>query len=228
MEERTRCFVCIDFPSEVVKEVVRLQDILGKQVFDGKMTELENLHLTLKFLGGVDEGKLEEVKKKLEEIKMDEFDAKVHGNDCGTLDTRELLNSCNSLCSKLGKFTCIQKSSKKQQGLFDTRLTEVGVFSFKGKPKIVWVKVGGEEIRELQRKVDAVLSEVGFKVEERFMSHLTIARVKYVKSPKEFIDYVNGMKCKETGFSVKGFKLMKSELRSPGPVYSCLEEYGLD
>ena len=46
-----RCFICIDFPDEVIKEVARVQEELEKVKFNGKLTELENLHLTLKFLG---------------------------------------------------------------------------------------------------------------------------------------------------------------------------------
>jgi len=49
-----RAFIAIDFPDEVVKEIARVQEVLGKRQFTGKMTEPENLHLTLKFLGEID------------------------------------------------------------------------------------------------------------------------------------------------------------------------------
>ena len=59
----TRAFIAIDFPSEIVKEIARVQELLGKVKFTGKITELENLHLTIKFLGEIDEKQVEEVKK---------------------------------------------------------------------------------------------------------------------------------------------------------------------
>src|SRR3989304_5940680 len=64
----TRAFIAIDFPSDIVKEIARVQELLGKVKFTGKTTELENLHLTLKFLGEIDDKKLEKVKEKLKDL----------------------------------------------------------------------------------------------------------------------------------------------------------------
>ena len=80
--ELSRIFIAIDFPDEVIKEVARVQKILGTRKFIGKMTELENLHLTLKFLGEINNAKLEEIKKKLKDIKFSEFEARLE--DIGT------------------------------------------------------------------------------------------------------------------------------------------------
>jgi len=70
MKKLTRCFICIEFPEEVVKEVGRIQEQVSKVPFIGKLTELNNLHLTLKFLGEIDEEKIETVKKSLGEIQF--------------------------------------------------------------------------------------------------------------------------------------------------------------
>jgi 2'-5' RNA ligase len=195
-----RCFVAIDFPDEVVKEIARVQGVLGRKVFQGKMTEVENLHLTLKFLGEISEEKVLEVREKLREIEFKEFNGKLMG---------------------------------------------AGTFNIRGNPRIAWIKVGGsgnkgsqsrklsngkkvsdEGVFELQKKIDEKLSEIGFKKEERFMSHLTIARIKYVKDKKGFIEYVKGMGVKEIGFKINGFKLFKSELKPAGPVYEVIERHG--
>ena len=56
----TRAFIAIEFPDEVVKEIARVQELVSKIKFTGKLTELENLHLTLKFLGEISEEKVEE------------------------------------------------------------------------------------------------------------------------------------------------------------------------
>ncbi|MDO8508862.1 MAG: RNA 2',3'-cyclic phosphodiesterase [Nanoarchaeota archaeon] len=175
-----RIFIAIDFPQEVTMEVARIQEVLGTRKFTGKMTELENLHLTLKFIGEVNEGKIEEIRAKLKEIIFSELDARLDG---------------------------------------------IGSFSFRGSPRVVWIKIGGKRIFELQKKVDEKMRECGFKTEERFMSHMTIARIKYVKDKQGFIDYVRGIKGKEIKFSVKEFKLKESELRTLGPVYRDVEIY---
>ena len=180
-KELMRTLIAIDFPSEVLGEITRIQEIIGKNIkFNGKVTESENLHLTLKFLGEIEPKKVEEVKKKLEEIKIKKFEA---------------------------------------------RLADIGSFSVRGKPRIVWVKVEGEGIWKLQSLIDNLMREIGFKEEERFMSHVTLARVKYVKDKIKFIDYIKCLKAKGLKFSVDGFKLVKSELRKTGPVYSVIQEY---
>lgn len=179
-EELIRAFICIEMPDLVIKEVARVQEVLENQKFEGKMTELENLHLTLKFLGELDEENLEKIKKNLKEVRFDKFEVK---------------------------------------------LSDIGTFNYKGNPRIVWIKIGGKGIFELQDKIDKEMKELGFKMEERFMSHMTIARIKYVKDKKRFIDYIKNIGIKEIGFGVSSFKLMKSELKETGPIYKVLEEY---
>lgn len=178
-----RVFIAIDFSDEVIKEVARVQGVLENVKFIGKMTELENLHLTLKFLGEIDEEKLEKVRGRLKEVKFNEMKLK---------------------------------------------LGESGIFNFRGQPKIVWIKVMGKGIFELQKKIDEVLESDGFKKEERFMGHLTIARIKHVGNKKGFIDYVRGMGVKAVEFGVREFKLKESDLRRLGPVYTDLEVYSAE
>lgn len=181
-KDLTRVFIAIEFDDEVIKEVARVQEEVSKIKFTGKLTELENLHLTLKFLGEIDENKLEEVKKRLKEVKFKEMNLK---------------------------------------------LGEAGSFGFRGNPKIVWIKVEGEEVWELQKKIDEHLSGL-FKKEERFMSHLTIARVRYAENSEDFIRRVKKLGVKEIKFKIKEFKLKKSELKPLGPTYTDIEVYKLE
>ena len=70
----TRCFVAIQLSPAAVAEIKRIQDILMDRFhFDGKLTESEQLHLTLKFLGEIDDDTLETVRRKLAEITFDSF-----------------------------------------------------------------------------------------------------------------------------------------------------------
>ena len=174
-----RTFICVDFPDPVIEEVARVQEVLGKWKFIGKMTELDNLHLTLKFLGEIDSEKLEKV--------------------------RERLGKINFLNMNL-------------------RLGDVGLFNYMSNPRIVWIKIEGRGIFELQKKIDEALEGL-FKKEERFMSHVTVARVKYVKDKKGFSDYVKRIKLKDVGFEIGKFKLNESELNKIGPFYKTVEEF---
>jgi len=179
-QNKIRCFIAIDLPREVIKEIERVQQELKKKnMFVGKLTEGENLHLTLKFLGEIDLKKIEEVKKKLQEIK----------------------------CSK-----------------FMAYLGEIGVFS-QNFIRIIWIHVLGKQILELQKEIDKKMSEIGFRIEERFMSHLTIARVKKVSDKRIFLDELKKINVQNLGFLVDKFYLIKSELKSEGSVYDVIEEF---
>ena len=68
-----RCFIGINLPSTAIKEIERLQNIIEPH-FIGKITESKNLHLTLKFLGEIDNDTLKKVKKKLFLIKFQPFE----------------------------------------------------------------------------------------------------------------------------------------------------------
>lgn len=91
-----RTFIAIDIPNSIKKEIVKIQEKLPK--FKGKKTEFENLHLTLKFLGEVDEKTLAMVKKKLKRIKLNSFETKI--NSIGIFSDRIVwlsIRNCNEL-----------------------------------------------------------------------------------------------------------------------------------
>lgn len=177
-----RCFVCLELPIVATKYIAELQQQLKKKnLFYGKFTEPENLHLTLKFLGEIPEEKIEEAKKKLAEIVL---------------------------------------------GRFEASLGEIGIFINKYN-SLLWIKLDGKGVWDLQRKIDGSLLDLGFKKEERFMSHITIARMKSIPSKKEFLEYVKNIKTKKISFQIKEFVLKKSELKEDGPVYSDLGRYNL-
>jgi len=73
-----RTFVAIDLPAHVKSEIFHEVENLRKQGYlVGTFTAKDNFHLTLKFLGDVPEEKIEEIKKKLSEIKFKKFSAKI-------------------------------------------------------------------------------------------------------------------------------------------------------
>jgi 2'-5' RNA ligase len=169
-----RVFLSIEFPEKVIKEIRKIQEVLPE--FHGKKIESENLHLTLKFLGEISDEKVEEVRKKLREIRFKKFELKINS---------------------------------------------IGVFS-ESFIRIIWLGISNCE--KLQQKIDEVLKN-SFEPEERFMSHLTIARVKSIKDKTSFLKSLNQIKIPQVNFIVDNFKLKESILMPEGPVYKTIEEY---
>jgi len=172
-----RTFISIDLPKNIQKEIKKIQEQLPE--FKGKFTEEENLHLTLKFLGEIDEEKLENVKEKLNKISFNRFNAEINS---------------------------------------------IGVFS-ENYVRIVWLKISNCE--KLQKEIDLVLEDL-FKKEERFMGHLTIARVKSLKDKKVFLEKLRKIKIPLLVFQVKEFNLKKSILTKKRAFYEILETYRLN
>ena len=74
----------------------------------------------------------------------------------------------------------IEKTKTKLQNInfknFSAIVPEIGVFS-KKQIRIIWLKLNSKEVIELQKQIDSSLKNI-FRPESRFMSHITIARVK--------------------------------------------------
>ena len=136
-----RCFISINLPEEAINYIKEIQEQIKKQnLFLGKFTEPENLHLTLKFLRETTDEKIQKIKEKLKQIKFKKFQAET---------------------------------------------SELGVFSEKFL-RIIWIKL--ENCENLQKQIDKSLKEL-FEPESRFMSHITIARVKFTKNKKQLIEF---------------------------------------
>src|SRR3989344_6405757 len=111
---------------------------------------------------------------------------------------------------------------------FETEIESIGVFSEKI-IRIVWLHLTNCDA--LQKEIDGSLKDI-FQPEQRFMSHLTIARVKNVEnSPrddsskddtavpsgepkKEFLEKLKKIKISKIKFIVKNFKLKSSILNA--------------
>lgn len=181
LKNTKRCFIALNLPLGAINEIRNIQKLIkGKNLFIGKFTELENLHLTLKFLGEITENKVNEVKERLKDISFRTFEGK---------------------------------------------LRDVGVFS-ESFVKIIWVELTGN-VFELQKQIDEKLKEF-YEPEKRFMSHITIARVKKSNDKNKLIDVLKNIKPKKIKFKINNFYLMESDLRSEKPVYKVIERYNLE
>lgn len=182
MSEKQRCFIALDLPKEMISELKRIQDELRKQnLFIGKFTEENNMHLTLKFLGSIPNDAVTKVKERLKGIKLNSFEADID---------------------------------------------ELGIFS-EDFIRIVWVKLNGKEVFELQKQIDGKLADF-FPKEERFMSHITIARVKSIKDEdkQKLFGALKKIKLNIKG-KIISFSLIRSVLMPAGPVYETIEKYEL-
>ena len=171
-----RLFVGFNFPEYVLKEIKKIQDKLPD--FSGKSIKPENLHLTLKFLGEIDEKKIQEIKERLSKVNAYKINAEINS---------------------------------------------IGFFSKKFL-RIVWLHVSN--CSNLQKEIDLSLEGL-FEKEKRFMSHVTIARVKSISDKDSFIRKIEILRIKKISFKVENFFLVESKLSPEGPEYRIIEKYNL-
>ena len=72
-----RCFVALDLSPEIKKELWTVTRFFtDKQLIDAKFVEKHNLHLTLKFLGEIDEQMCGKIQNRLSLITLSPFKVK--------------------------------------------------------------------------------------------------------------------------------------------------------
>ena len=171
-----RCFISIDLPAETKKEIERIQQQLPK---DAKyiFVKPEIVHLTLKFLGDIDEMKTEAVKAVMKKINFKKFKARLDG---------------------LSVFTP----------------------SF---VKVVYLNIEPkDEFSKLHAVADKLISLENFELDREWESHATLARVKFLRDKRKFLDEISKIKTAPIEFIVDKLILKKSVLTEKGPIYEDL------
>ncbi|MEK6840865.1 MAG: RNA 2',3'-cyclic phosphodiesterase [Nanoarchaeota archaeon] len=148
-----RTFISIDLPENIRKEVARIQQTLPE--FKGKLTETENLHLTLKFLGNIGEKTLSEVKNRLKEINFETFKTKISEIGVFSPDNIKIiwikLDSCEELQKSIDEeLSGIFEKEKR----FMSHLTIARAKKIKGKEKFL------NDLKKMK-----IPSGLGFEVE---------------------------------------------------------------
>lgn len=170
-----RCFLAVDLPKKVKDEIEKIQKQLPEK--DLKKVEKENLHLTLKFFGEIDDKKINEIKEKIKDFKFEKI-------------------KCN--------------------------LGTIGVFPSSSFIRVVWVSLEPQDkIKELAKKINEKLNSR----DDRFESHITLARIKFLKNKKEFIEKLKEIKVNPIEMTIDSFSLKKSTLTEKGPVYETIIEF---
>ena len=109
---------------------------------------------------------------------------------------------------------------------FFLELEGIGVFPNQKNPRIVWIGTdseGGNNLKEIAKKVNDSLKQEGHFPDKSFKPHLTVFRVKNKISDMNQI-LENYEKTKFGNQEISSIKLKKSVLTSNGPIYSDIME----
>ena len=79
-----RTFICIEIPDSIKKRISRLQETLRETEAQVSWTKSSNVHLTLKFLGGVEASRIEPASRALERAAsgIGQFEVEIGGAGC--------------------------------------------------------------------------------------------------------------------------------------------------
>lgn len=113
-------------------------------------------------------------------------------------------------------------------GGFEIALNEIGTFSRRGQPEVIWAGVAPQDpLKQLHKKVDQACVRAGLEPERRAYSpHITLARLKRGSgSLGGLIEQSGGVT--SPPFAVDQFALYESRLTPEGAIYSVVERYKL-
>ena len=109
---------------------------------------------------------------------------------------------------------------------FTLSFSGLGAFPKLQNPRVIWVgvKEGKEELVRISRNLEEILSQCGFKGEDRpFHPHLTLGRVKSPKNRDSLIKAIESEKsCTAGSMEVEEIVVMQSLLKPEGAEYSAL------
>lgn len=111
-------------------------------------------------------------------------------------------------------------------GPFTLRITGGGGFPNVKNPRIIWIGVEDQSglLRELQKRLETGLKELGFKREERnYAPHLTLGRVRSGQRKAAFTQALEDIGDSDLGtMEVREITLFRSELKPTGAEYTKL------
>lgn len=201
-----RAFVGVD--CDAVSEGVRR----AQEPFAGldglRLTDPESAHVTLRFLGDVDETLAAHAE---------------HGDD---------RQSAESDAPGLPALESALADAVAASGVapFDCTFGGYGTFPEGDYISVVWLGVeeGGEELTRLHEAVEAAAVDLGFDPERHsFTPHVTLARMEHA-AEKARVRRVVAERDPQAGpLRVDGVDLVESTLTADGPVYETVERFAL-
>lgn len=184
MPATTRTFIAVEVPSEGRDRIERLRAKLAPDIPGAKWVAKENLHLTLAFLGDVQDADLAAV--------------------------------CRAAASAAAPFEPLELA-----------LDGLGCFGSPARPRTLWAGVAGpglDGLRALQKSLTAAVAREGYRADDRFDAHVTLARFKPGRGPAPNL---TGVLEKNRGWSGGAWNVAEvvtfaSTLTPDGPVYAPL------
>jgi 2'-5' RNA ligase len=120
----------------------------------------------------------------------------------------------------------INNLSKISLKSFSIRLKGLGVFPDLNYIRIIWIGAESHELMQLAEEVDK--NTIRIKSNEKFVPHLTIARVKAVRNKEGLRERIIKFSKIDLGsYMVDKFYLMESKLLPEGPIYEPLKVFNL-
>lgn len=112
---------------------------------------------------------------------------------------------------------------------FNIKIKGCGAFPNTNRIKVIWLGLDEDKIlKELHDNLDKEFNSIGFDLDKKFSSHLTIGRMRSAKAKdkvKNTLDLYDGI---DVGtMEVKTVSLKKSTLTPSGPIYEDLIEFRL-
>lgn len=106
---------------------------------------------------------------------------------------------------------------------FELEVAGLGAFPDLRRIRVIWAGVckGSQDVINLQRSIDRMLTQQGFQPERDFHPHVTLARVKPPTDTRLIMEFIRGAGSRMFGsFCVREVDLMQSTLTSRGPIYA--------
>ena len=112
---------------------------------------------------------------------------------------------------------------------FNIKIKGCGAFPNRNRIKVIWVGLDEDEIlKNLHDRLDKEFNSIGFDLDRKFSSHLTIGRMKSAKGKDEVKTTIEKYDDVDIGtMEVTGIVLKKSTLTPKGPIYEDLIEFRL-
>lgn len=113
---------------------------------------------------------------------------------------------------------------------FSIKITGLGLFGNPNNPKVIWAGIAeSQPLNLIKEKVDLALLRQGFEdTQSKFSPHLTLGRIKHIKSANELNSFIKSNKSLHF-FDVEVAKVIfyQSILTPNGPIYKPLKEIKL-
>lgn len=230
-----RLFVAVELPDAVKEELEFVSKHFEEiELFKGKFTEKENFHITLNFIGEVEQDYISEIDNALKEVCANSGFASL--KNLGVLPSRRVPRV---LFADLDSF-CLPIIYNQISSVIEP-LREIGVIQEVGirARAMEIIDLGyGKNTKDKDNIEDGDNEKgAGFnkesesknrKYKEReFKNHITLARIKDIKNLDEFLYAVDNFNLPAIKFEIKEFELKESELFESGPVYKTLAKYKL-